>query len=149
MATAVDTTLLASRLRLALGHLVRRLRAEHSFPFTQGSVLGRLDREGRKSIGDLAALERVRPQSMTQTIADLEADGLIERRADPGDGRRTLVELTERGLQTLHADRRHREGWLAGAIADDLSPREQKLLADALGLLERLADFARDEREAQ
>ena len=131
VATTVDTTLLASRLRLALGHLVRRLRAEHSFPFTQGSVLGRLDREGCKSIGDLATIERVRPQSMTQTIADLQHDGLIERRSDPSDRRRTLVELTERGRQTLQADRRHREGWLAGAIADDLTPQEQKLLADA------------------
>ena len=140
MATTVDTTMLASRLRLALGHLVRRMRAEHRFPLTQGSVLGRLDREGRKSIGDLAALERVRPQSMTQTIADLESDGLIERSPDPSDGRRTLVELTERGLKTLHEDRRHREGWLARAIADDLTPREQRLLADTLPLLERLAD---------
>jgi DNA-binding MarR family transcriptional regulator len=34
---------------------------------------------------------------MTQTISDLEADGLIERRADPGDGRRALVELTPAG----------------------------------------------------
>jgi DNA-binding MarR family transcriptional regulator len=116
------------------------MRAEHRFPFTQGSVLGRLDREGRKSIGDLAALERVRPQSMTQTIADLEADGLIERCADPSDGRRTLVELTERGLATLGEDRRHREGWLARTLADDLTPREQRLLADALPLLERLAE---------
>jgi len=140
VATAVDTTMLASRLRLALGHLVRRMRAEHRFPLTQGSVLGRLDREGRKSIGDLAARERGRPQSMTQTIADLEADGLIERRTDPEDGRRTLVELTERGLATLQEDRRHREGWLARAIAEDLSPREQRLLAGALELLERLAE---------
>ena len=137
----VDTTLLASELRLVLGQLVRRLRAEHRFPLSQGSVLGRLDREGRKSIGDLAGAERVRPQSMTQTIADLEADGLIARRADPGDGRRTLVELTERGL----ADARKptaataRAGWRS-AIADDLTPHEQRLLADALPLLERLAE---------
>ncbi|MHB8234779.1 MAG: MarR family winged helix-turn-helix transcriptional regulator [Solirubrobacteraceae bacterium] len=140
MATTVDTTMLASRLRLAMGHLVRRMRAEHRFPLTQGSVLGRLDREGRKSIGDLATLERVRPQSMTQTIADLESEGLIERSPDPSDGRRTLVELTERGLKTLQEDRRHREGWLARTIADDLTPREQRLLADTLPLLERLAD---------
>ena len=140
MATTVDTTMLASRLRLALGHIVRRMRAEHRFPFTQGSVLGRLDREGRKSIGDLAALERVRPQSMTQTIADLESDGLIERCPDPSDGRRTLVELTERGLNTLDEDRRHREGWLARTLSDDLTPREQRLLAEALPLLERLAE---------
>jgi DNA-binding MarR family transcriptional regulator len=136
----LDTTLVASRLRVALGRLIRRLRAEHRFPLTQSSVLGRLDREGPCSIGDLANAERVRPQSMTQTIADLESDGLIERRADPSDGRRALVELTARGLQTLSEDRREREGWLARAIAEDLSPREQKLLADALPLLERLAD---------
>ncbi len=132
--------MLASRLRLALGHLIRLMRTEHRFPLTQGSVLGRLDREGQKSIGDLAALERVRPQSMTQTIADLQGDGLIERRPDPADGRRTLVELTERGLQTLNEDRRHRDGWLARTISEDLTPREQKLLADALPLLERLAE---------
>jgi DNA-binding MarR family transcriptional regulator len=140
MATALDTTLLASRLRLALGHIVRRMRAEHLRPFSQLAVLGRLDREGSRSIGDLAGAERVRPQSMTQTIADLESDGLIERRADPSDGRRTLIELTGRGRQALQEDRRQREGRLARTIAEDLSPREQQLLAEALPLLERLAD---------
>jgi DNA-binding MarR family transcriptional regulator len=141
MATAIDTTTLASRLRLALGHLIRRLRAErHRFSLSQASVLGRLDRGGPSSIGDLAVAERVRPQSMTQIVDDLQADSLIERRADPSDGRRTLVELTAKGLQTLREDRREREGWLAKTIAEDLSPREQRLLADVLPLLERLAE---------
>jgi DNA-binding MarR family transcriptional regulator len=136
----VDTTRLASELRMVLGHLMRRLRAEHRFSLSQGAVLGRLDREGTKSIGDLALAERVRPQSMTQTIGDLEADGLILRGADPSDGRRMLVELTERGRQTLEDDRRHREGWLARAIAEDLSAAEQQVLAQALALLRRLAE---------
>jgi DNA-binding MarR family transcriptional regulator len=136
----VDTTRLASELRMVLGHLMRRLRAEHRFSLSQGAVLGRLDREGTKSIGDLALAERVRPQSMTQTIGDLEADGLILRRADPSDGRRMLVELTERGHQTLEEDRRHREGWLARAISEDLSLAEQQVLTQALALLRRLAE---------
>jgi DNA-binding MarR family transcriptional regulator len=140
VATQVDTTMLASRLRLVLGHLVRRMRAEHRFPLSQGAVLGRLDREGACSIGALAAAERVRPQSMTQTIADMEADGLISRRPDPTDGRRTFVELTGQGLQALEADRRHREGWIANAIAEDFSAEEQRLLADALVLLERISE---------
>lgn len=138
--TGVDTTRLASELRIVLGGLVRRLRAEHRFSLSQGAVLGRLDREGTKSIGDLALLERVRPQSMAQTVADLEADGLITRCADPTDGRRTLVELTEQGLLTLDQDRRQRDGWLARAIAEDLSPTEQRVLMRALGLLRRLAE---------
>ena len=139
MGTTVDTSRLASELRIVLGHLVRRLRAERRFSLSQAAVLGRLDREGTQSIGDLAVAERVRPQSMTQTVADLETDGLIERRADPSDGRRTLVELTDRGLLTLQADRRQREGWLARAIAEDLSQQEQRVLMQALSLLRRLS----------
>ncbi len=139
MSTAVDTTRLASELRMVLGHLVRRLRAERRFSLSQAAVLGRLDREGMRSIGDLALAERVRPQSMTQTISDLEGDGLIERHADPSDGRRSLVELTEQGHLTLEADRRQREGWLARAIAEDLSEEEQRVLIQALGLLRRLS----------
>jgi len=140
VAEGVDTTRLASELRMVLGHLMRRLRAEHRFSLSQGAVLGRLDREGTKSIGDLALAERVRPQSMTQTISDLEADGLIARRADPADRRRILVELTDLGVQTLEQDRRQREGWLALAIAEDLSAEEQQVLMQAVALLRRLAE---------
>ncbi|HEV3033244.1 MAG TPA: MarR family transcriptional regulator [Solirubrobacteraceae bacterium] len=140
MGQAVDTTRVASELRIVLGQLMRRLRAEHRFSLSQGAVLGRLDREGTRSIGDLALAERVRPQSMTQTISDLESDGLIARRADPADGRRILVELTDQGHATLAADRRQREGWLARAIAEDLSPPEQRVLSQALALLRRLAE---------
>ena len=53
--------------------------------------------------------------------------------------RRTLVELTEQGRLTLEADRRQREGWLARAIAEDLSQAEQRVLIQALGLLRRLS----------
>jgi DNA-binding MarR family transcriptional regulator len=140
MGAAVDTTRLASELRIVLGHLMRRLRAEHRFSLSQGAVLGRLDREGTKSIGDLAVAERVRPQSMAQTVSDLEADGLIERHSDPTDGRRILVELTEHGRRTLEADRRQREGWLARAIAEDFSEQQQRVLVEAVRLLRRLSD---------
>jgi DNA-binding MarR family transcriptional regulator len=137
---AVDTTRLASELRIVLGQLMRRLRAEHRFSLSQGEVLGRLDREGTRSIGDLALAVRVRPQSMTQTISDLEGDGLVARCADPADGRRILVALTEQGRETLEADRRTREGWLARAIAEDLSSQEQQVLLRAIALLRRLAE---------
>jgi DNA-binding MarR family transcriptional regulator len=139
MSRRPDTALLASDLRVVLGQLVRRLRAEHRFPLSHGTVLGRLDREGAQSTSDLALAERVRPQSMAQTLADLQADGLIERRPDPGDRRRMLIELTEQGRHALEEDRRNREGWLARAVADTLSPEEQATLARAVKLLERLA----------
>jgi DNA-binding MarR family transcriptional regulator len=140
MTETLDTAMLASELRVVLGQLARRLRAKHHFSLAQGSVLGRLDRTGTASIGDLAHAEHVRPQSMTQTINDLEADDLIARRPDPTDGRRTLISLTDRGRVTLEEDRRQRDTWLANAIASDLSDPEQQQLADVLALLRRLAD---------
>jgi DNA-binding MarR family transcriptional regulator len=138
--TKTDPALLASDLRVVLGRLVRRLRAEYHFPLSHGAVLGRLDREGAQSISDLAHAERVRPQSMAQTVTELEQDGLVQRRPDPLDGRRALIELTKEGRLTLKAERRRREGWLAQAIANDFSGREQALLSEALELFRRLAE---------
>jgi DNA-binding MarR family transcriptional regulator len=138
--TKTDPALVASQLRVVIGQLTRRLRAEHGFPLSQGAVLGRLDRGGPQSVSDLAVVERVRPQSMAQTVGDLEAEGYVTRSPDPADRRRALVQLTQRGHEELEADRRRREGWLAQAIASDLSPKEQELLADAVDVLRRLAD---------
>jgi DNA-binding MarR family transcriptional regulator len=140
MVVEVDSKLLAGELRVVLGALMRRLRAEHGFSLSQGAVLGRLDREGPRSIGELASAERVRPQSMAQTVKDLETNGLVVRSADPADARRALVRLTAKGRSILAADRRQREGWLAGAIAHELSTDEQVGLMEAVELLRRLAD---------
>jgi DNA-binding MarR family transcriptional regulator len=140
MPTKTDPALVASELRVVLGRLVRRLRAEHRIPLSHGMVLGRLDRKGPQSVSDLAGAEGVRPQSMAQTVGDLETGGLIERRPDPEDGRRALVELTEAGRLVLAGDRRRREGWLADAIASEMSSKEQALLGDAVELLRRLAE---------
>jgi DNA-binding MarR family transcriptional regulator len=137
---SADVSLVASELRVVLGQLVRRLRAEHRFSLAQGAVLGRLDRHGASSTSDLAAAERVRPQSMAQIVSELEADELVSRRPDPGDGRRALIELTDSGRQTLEAERRQREGWLIGAMAEGFSGEEQQALARAVPLLRRLAD---------
>jgi DNA-binding MarR family transcriptional regulator len=135
-----DSALIASELRGVLGALIRRLRAQHGFPLSQGAVLGRLDRCGAQSVSDLAAAERVRPQSMAQTVSDLEADGLVKRRPDPNDRRRALVELTAQGSQALDADRRRRDGWLAQAIDQDLSAEERAMLSETVELLRRLAE---------
>jgi DNA-binding MarR family transcriptional regulator len=141
MPTRVDSGPLASELRVVLGHLIRRLRSEHRFSLSQGSVLGRLDREGPQSTSKLASAERVRPQSMGQTVSELESQGLIGRRPDPTDGRSALIELTEAGRAELREDRARREGWLAGAIKENFSAEEREVLDEAVRLLARLAEF--------
>jgi DNA-binding MarR family transcriptional regulator len=120
---------------------MRRLRAEHAFPLGQGSVLGRIDREGPQSTSELAAAERVRPQSMAQTVAELEGQGLIRRRPDTSDRRRTLIELTEAGAAALHADRERREGWLAQALESEFTEAERAALDHAVALMARLTEL--------
>jgi DNA-binding MarR family transcriptional regulator len=141
MPTRIDSGPLASELRVVLGHLIRRLRTEHRFSLSQGSVLGRLDREGPQNTSKLAELERVRPQSMGQTVAELETQGLIERHPDPADGRSALLELTEAGGTELREDRARREGWLAEAIEENFSDEERETLDEAVRLMARLAEL--------
>ncbi len=129
----------AAELRVVLGQLVRRLRAEYRFPLSQAAVLGRLDREGAHTTSRLACAERVKPQSMARTVAELESVGLVVRRPDPDDRRQRLVELTQDGRAALGESRRRREGWLGEAIATGFSPQEQRVLIEAVELLRRLA----------
>ena len=129
----------ASELRIVLGQLVRQMRAEHRLPLSHGTVLARLEREGPATTSSLAAAERVRPQSMAQTLAELETAGLIERRPDPRDGRRNQVELTPEGRERVLEGRGRREDWLAAAIAAELSPEEQRTVLAAIPLLQRLS----------
>jgi DNA-binding MarR family transcriptional regulator len=139
-ATQSSTAALAHELRDTVGRLVRRLRQEPGPPVPQQTVLSRLDRDGPATTSELAAAERMRPQSMAQTVHDLEAAGLVSRRPDPDDRRRAFVELTAAGRELLHATRVRREGWLTGALERELDPAERALLADALALLGRVAD---------
>jgi DNA-binding MarR family transcriptional regulator len=130
----------ASELRVVLGRILRRLRAERrGLPLVKVTVLGRLDRGGPSGISALAAAEHVRPQSMAATVAALEQAGLVARRPDADDRRRVAIDLTPAGRDVLAADRRQREGWLAEAIRTELTDRERKVLAEATGLLARLA----------
>jgi DNA-binding MarR family transcriptional regulator len=139
MAQQAELIASTSELRIVLGQLVRRLRAEHRFPISQATVLSRLGREGAATTSALAAAERVRPQSMAHTIAELEADGLVDRTPDPVDRRQIQIALTERGREALADERARREGWLARTIATELTDDEQELLMQTVPLLRRLA----------
>jgi DNA-binding MarR family transcriptional regulator len=137
--TQTDIAPLAADLRVAVGQLVRRLRSENLFPLTQTWVLGRIDREGPASVSDLAQALRVRPQSMAQTVGDLEAEGMVERNPDPDDRRRALVSLTDAGQARIEADRAAREGWLVKAL-EELPDSDRETIERSVELLNRLAE---------
>ncbi|HET9139608.1 MarR family transcriptional regulator [Actinophytocola sp.] len=132
---------LASRLRLAVVRLSRRLRAqrtESSVTLTQLSALATLKKCGPMTPGELAAKEVVQPPSMTRVIAALEDNGYVSRRPHPTDGRQSIVELTELGLNYVLADTAAREAWLDKRLAE-LTDAERDTLAEAAEIIDRMA----------
>jgi DNA-binding MarR family transcriptional regulator len=138
-----DTDELATALRVAIGMLVRRLRlqqqAHDDLTLPETTALARLDRGGPATATDLARAEQISPQSMGATVAALAARGLIERRPDPHDGRRSLLSLNAAGRAALGGHRAARTERLARALARDFTPAERAQLAAAAPLIERLA----------
>ncbi|MFE7537655.1 MarR family winged helix-turn-helix transcriptional regulator [Streptomyces rhizosphaericola] len=134
-----ESAAVAAELRAATGQLTRRVKREDRMPVGQVTVLGALDRSGAMTTSELAADQRVRPQSMARAVGLLMDQGLITRRAHPTDGRKSLVELSVAGRALLEEERGRRTDWLAHAIESELSPEERELLARAIGLVERLA----------
>ena len=131
----------AQDLRALVGKLRRRLRDQADagdLTPSQSAVLLRLERDGPATTSALARAEGMRPQSMGAVIAALEAADLVAGIADPVDGRRTLLSMTERCRSWLAAGRAARQDWLAGMIEARLSPSEQVQLAAAMPLLQRL-----------
>jgi DNA-binding MarR family transcriptional regulator len=61
-----------------------------------GSILVPLFEEDGLRMGELAQRSRLSKQTMTTMVRLLERDGLVERLADPQDGRATRVFLTEK-----------------------------------------------------
>jgi DNA-binding MarR family transcriptional regulator len=123
-------------------HLGRRLRLErpaHDVTLLQLAVLAELNDTGPMTPGQLAAAQRVQPQSLTRVLATLTGRGLIARQADPGDGRRALLAITEAGHQALRRDADARDRWLAQAMATQFTPTERELLRLAGELMDRLA----------
>jgi DNA-binding MarR family transcriptional regulator len=104
------------------------------------SVLGHLHRRGPLTPGEIAAAERVQPQTLTRTLTGLESAGIISRTDHPEDGRRSLLTLTDSGRGALRADMAERDSWLAAAMSASLTSTESELLRLAAALLERLAD---------
>jgi DNA-binding MarR family transcriptional regulator len=141
----VAPEVLAARLRLTNGRLARRVRQEalsagdDDLTASRLAALATIDSLGAITLGELAAVEQVKPPSMTRIVARLEETGLAVREVDAQDRRIIRVRITDSGRETLERSRTRKNVFLAQRVAR-LTPEARAQLAGALPVLEQLLD---------
>jgi DNA-binding MarR family transcriptional regulator len=130
-----------SRLRAAIGRLSRQLNAsvaDIGFSPSQLSVLGTVARRGPIGIGELADLEGINPTMLSRIVGKLSDADLIERIADPDDGRAVVVQTTAAGRKVHERVQDQRSKAIAARLEKMPDLQAAQLLA-ALPALEALA----------
>ncbi|GAA3541462.1 MarR family transcriptional regulator [Kribbella ginsengisoli] len=119
-----------------------RLPAIQRLSFTTLSVLHTLATVGPQRLSELTASEQVTQPAITQIVTKLEREGLVERRADPSDGRAVLVHITGAGAAVVRGRQEERMVRLT-ELAERLTPAERSRIQAALPALTRLVELHR------
>ncbi len=135
---------LASRLRLAVMRLSRRLRQHAPGGVTQSqlSALATIVVEGRITLSGLAEAERVQPPSITRVVDTLVSQGYATRTQSDEDRRVAWVAPTDAGRALVESVRRERDAYLAQRLRT-LTPDDRAVLARAAVILEHLIEDPR------
>jgi DNA-binding MarR family transcriptional regulator len=140
-----QNTQLATALRTITARLVKKLRREsvtgQQLSLTERSSMGLLQQYKELLPSELASMEKITNQSMSQVLSHLSDLGYISRKTSDIDKRKVLVSLTKSGENMLTQMRSERDEWLSRAIEETCSPEEQEYLWRALGPLKKLVDF--------
>ena len=116
-----DSFEVADRLHSAAIHLLRSAARSDALS-GQGparlSALSVLVFGGPKTLGELAAAERVKPPTMTRIVAGLKRSGLVTIQEDKKDARKVQIRVTAKGERLLQEARKRRVALLAQALAN-------------------------------
>jgi DNA-binding MarR family transcriptional regulator len=104
-------------------------------------ILKTLVMTGPSRSSELATAVHSDPSTVSRQVATLVRDGLVERQADPEDGRASVLVPTERGLEML-AEQRKRMGLALASVVRNWEP------VDVSRFLELLERFVSDHERA-
>ncbi len=143
MPPTTDLDRVAEDLLNSVSTFVRRIRQQRvdgGLSLPQRRALSRLSQCGPTTASELARLEQMSAQSMGATLARLEDQQLIARTADPRDGRRVSLSITDAGQRLLRQRRSAHTEQLVTALSTGFTNEELRQLTAAAPLIERLAN---------
>jgi DNA-binding MarR family transcriptional regulator len=134
-----------SELRTVVTRLVKKLRKKsvtgQHLSLTERSTIGLLDQHKELLPSELAAMEKITNQSMSQILNHLLELGYITRTLSETDKRKVIISLTTTGETILMQMRNERDEWLTKAIEQTCTAEEQELLKRAIIPLTKIVDF--------
>jgi DNA-binding MarR family transcriptional regulator len=89
-------------------------------------------------------MEKITTQSMSQILNHLLELGYITRKTSKTDKRKAIISLSKAGQHTLYKVRNERDEWIARALQEACSAKEQEILRRSIPVLTRLVDFESD-----
>jgi DNA-binding MarR family transcriptional regulator len=135
----------ASELRTVVIRLVKKLRKQsvtgQQLSLTERSTIAALYQDAGKLPSELAAMEKITNQSMSQILNHLSELGYIIRTASLTDKRKVIITLSPEGERFYLQVRSERDEWLASAIRNICSAEEQEILKQVLKPLTKLVDY--------
>jgi DNA-binding MarR family transcriptional regulator len=135
---------LASDLRVVVTRLMKKMRNKTTTGFmlslTERSTIKRLDEHQQLLPSELAIMEKINTQSMSQILNHLLELGLITRTASETDKRKVIIALSKQGQDVLHKARNERDEWLSKAIAEACTMKEQEVMRKALVSLAKVVE---------
>ena len=140
----MNTTELSSSLRSVISALHKGLRRQlqsvSSFSMTELETIRYLIREDKLLPTELAALTKIKTQSMSQILKKLEEQGIIKRTPSTDDKRKVYISLSSAGKKIIEKARYEKDEWLRGVIKHSLTDKEKDLLIKALPVLQKIAE---------
>lgn len=122
-----------------LGKLLRKeTRNDQQLSITERTTLSLIYDYGELLPGELATMEKVTTQAMSQVLSRLEDMGLVKRTPGAEDRRKVIVTLTDAGKKGVRQRAGEKEEWLTRSIAKKLNDREKKVLGEAIEVLIKL-----------
>ncbi len=145
MSTNPNTIKLATEIRTVTTRLIKKLRGKSisagQLSLTERSTITLLDQHKELLPSELAAMEKITTQSMSQILNHLLELGYITRRVSKTDKRKTIISLSKAGHNILYKVRNERDEWLDKALQQTCSAKELDVLKRAIAPLTRLVDF--------
>ncbi len=143
--TLTDENEIAANLRVAISRLVKILRSEtrgdELLSLTERSTLVLIYQSTGTLPSELALIEKVTNQSMSQIINKLVGLGLIKKTSSKADRRKVIITITKAGKKFVEIKRHEKQEWLAKAINEKATQKEKEILMNAIKVLTKLVDL--------